>query len=235
MSRLDQQNDQLNNNNNNNAGTHETVKLCTRDNILDYIKQYYNPTNSFLSISGNFDEKETLNLINQKFGNWASSDELPAAYTEPEYVGGDVTLSNSNTNIGKIKYIGGNLNLQDSEIESLSNLESVGGVLYLKGNLKDLGKLKKVGRLDIISCNINFTLGSLEEIEDVLNIQNFSVDIDFGNLKTIGGSLYANNTIITDLKKQGTEFKKNMLNNKINILCREDHMFNRNIGMNKLI
>jgi hypothetical protein len=143
---------------------------------------------------------ENLSKLKYISGNFNPSSFPITDFGNIEYVGGDVTLSNSNTNIGKIKYIGGNINLQDSEIESLSNLESVGGVLYLKGNLKDLGKLKKVGGLDIISCNINFTLGSLEEIEDVLNIQNFSVDIDFGNLKTIGGSLYANNTIITDLK-----------------------------------
>lgn len=117
-----------------------------------------------------------------------------------EYVGGDVTLSKLNTNIGKIKYIGGGINLQDSDIESLSNLESVGGVLVLKRILKDLGKLKKVGGLQINSCDENFSLGLLEEIEDNLEILNFSVDINFGNLKTIGGSLYAQNTIITDLK-----------------------------------
>ena len=117
-----------------------------------------------------------------------------------EYVGGDVTLSKLNTNIGKIKYIGGGINLQDSDIESLSNLENVGGTLVLKRILKDLGKLKKVGGLQINSCDENFSLGLLEEIEDDLQILNFSVDINFGNLKTIGGSLYAQNTIITDLK-----------------------------------
>ncbi len=74
------------------AGTHESVKLCSRDNIINYIKQYYNPTNSFLSISGSFDEKETLDLINQKFGYWTSSDEKPEAYTIPEYAGGDVRI-----------------------------------------------------------------------------------------------------------------------------------------------
>jgi hypothetical protein len=46
--------------------------------------------------------------------------------------------------------------------------------------------------------------------------------------------LINNKKILTDLKKQGNEFKKNMLNNKINILCREDNMFNRNTEINKL-
>ncbi len=74
------------------AGTHETVNSCNRDDIINYIKQYYNPTNSVLSISGNFDEKTTLNLINQKFANWCASDEKPDTYTKPEYIGGDVRI-----------------------------------------------------------------------------------------------------------------------------------------------
>jgi predicted Zn-dependent peptidase len=74
------------------AGTHESVKACSRDDIFNYMKKYYNPTNAFLSISGNFDEKETLNLINQKFGNWDASEQRPEPYTTPEYVGGDIRI-----------------------------------------------------------------------------------------------------------------------------------------------
>jgi hypothetical protein len=143
---------------------------------------------------------ENLPKLKYISGNFNPSSFPITDFGNIEYVGGNVTLSKLNTNIGKIKYIGGSINLQDSDIDSFSNLESVGGMLYLKGNIKDLGKLKKIGGLEIISCNINFTLGSLEEIENDLQVSYSSVDIDFGNLKTIGGSLIAKNTIITDLK-----------------------------------
>jgi hypothetical protein len=116
-----------------------------------------------------------------------------------EYVGNDVILNSKVEDLGKLKYVGGQLSFNDN-IQSLSNLESVGGNIRLKRTIKDLGKLKKIGGLEINACDENFSLGTLEVIENDLQILNFSVDIDFGNLKTIGGSLYAQNTIITDLK-----------------------------------
>jgi hypothetical protein len=116
-----------------------------------------------------------------------------------EYIGKNLSLLSHIKDLGKLKYIGNQLELNDS-IESLSNLESIGGGLILKRSLKDLGKLKKIGFLEINACDENFTLGILEEIEGDLEILNHSVDIDFGNLKTIGGSLVAINSVVTDLK-----------------------------------
>ena len=149
-----------------------------------------------------FSDLTKLKLISGDL-SLASNDEI-TDLGNIEYVGGDVSLINQftdkNTSIGKLKYIGGALNFNFANVESLNNLESVGGILVLKRITKDLGKLKKVGGLQINSCDDNFSLGMLEEIEGDLQILNFSVDINFGNLKTIGGSLVANNTIITDLK-----------------------------------
>jgi hypothetical protein len=116
-----------------------------------------------------------------------------------EYVGKSLSLTQNIKNLGNVKYVGEELTLSDN-IESLSNLESIGGGLSLKSNIKDLGKLKKVGFLQINACDENFSLGSLEQIDGDLQILNFSIDIDFGNLKTIGGKLDAINTKITDLK-----------------------------------
>ena len=116
-----------------------------------------------------------------------------------EYVGENVILNTKVKDLGKLKYIGGELKLNDN-VESLSMLESISGGLVLTKKIKDLGNLKKIGYLQIEDCDENFTLGSLEEIEGNLDILNKSVDIDFGNLKRMGGSLLASNTKITDLK-----------------------------------
>jgi hypothetical protein len=134
-----------------------------------------------------------------------------------EYVGESVLLNTKVKDLGKLKYIGGELKLNDN-IESLSMLESISGGLVLTKKVKDLGNLKKIGYLKIKECDEKFTLGSLEEIEKDLDILNSSIDIDFGNLKTIGGSLFAQNTKITDLKNlesvggnfyiQGSKIKK---------------------------
>ena len=116
-----------------------------------------------------------------------------------EYIGKNLTLSPNTENLGNVKYVGNELSL-GSNIQSLNNLESIGGGLKITGSLKDLGKLKKVGYLDITACDEKFSLGSLEEIEGDLTIIDNSVDIDFGNLKTIGGNLISTYTKITDLK-----------------------------------
>jgi hypothetical protein len=116
-----------------------------------------------------------------------------------EYIGGNLKINSNITNLGKVKFIGNMLSMAD-KLESLSNLESIGGVLQISKRLKDLGKLKKVGFLEIMGCDETFSFGSLEEIEGDLTIMEKSVDIDFGNLKTIGGNFNASNTIITDLK-----------------------------------
>lgn len=116
-----------------------------------------------------------------------------------EYIGINLTINSNLTDLGKIKFIGNMLSLAD-KLESLSNLESIGGGLQISKSLKDLGKLKKVGFLEIKGCDEAFSFGSLEEIKGDLTILEKSVDIDFGNLKTIGGNFNASNTIITDLK-----------------------------------
>jgi predicted Zn-dependent peptidase len=74
------------------AGTHETVLSCTRDDLLKYLSQYYCPTNSFLSISGNFNEKEALDLIYEKFGNWNNKLTNISGDGKPQYIGGDVRI-----------------------------------------------------------------------------------------------------------------------------------------------
>ena len=70
--------------------------------------------------------------------------------------------------------ITGDLNLYGLKIESLGNLQSVGGYLYLTGsNIESLGNLQSVGgNLDLNSTKIE----------------------SLGNLQSVGGNLYLNRT-----------------------------------------
>lgn len=74
------------------AGTHESVKSCKRQDIVDYVKKHYNPNNAILSVSGNFNEEKLLDLLNEKFGDWKSSNEASNSSTKPEYGGGDIRI-----------------------------------------------------------------------------------------------------------------------------------------------
>jgi hypothetical protein len=117
-----------------------------------------------------------------------------------EYIGNNLLINANINDLGNVKYVGNELIINEN-IKSLSNLESIGGGLKITGSLKDLGRLKKIGSLQIYGCDDNFTLGSLEEIEGDLNIETLDKDIDFGKLKTIGGSLFAGKSMVTNLKE----------------------------------
>jgi predicted Zn-dependent peptidase len=74
------------------AGTHETVKSCTRDDILKYMDRFYNPNNAIVSVSGNFNETKLLDLLNEKFGSWEATNKTSDRNDKPEYAGGDVRI-----------------------------------------------------------------------------------------------------------------------------------------------
>ena len=81
------------------------------------------------------------------------------------------------------------LNLGGSNIESLGNLQSVGGYLNLKGtNIESLGNLKSVGgSLDLYGTNIE-SLGKLESVGGYLNLCKTNIE-SLGNLEYVGGEL----------------------------------------------
>jgi hypothetical protein len=118
-----------------------------------------------------------------------------------EFIGEDLHLTSSVTNFGSIKYIGGRFDMSSAQIDSLGSVETIGGGITVNSSLKDLGNLKKIGYLEINSCDEQFTLGQLEEIDGNFIINVIDKNIDFGNLKSIGGNFDATKTIVTDLKE----------------------------------
>ena len=117
-----------------------------------------------------------------------------------EFIGEDLTLTSSVLNFGNVKYVGGRFDMGFAQIDSLGSIETIGGGLIVNSSLKNLGNLKKIGYLDIESCDEQFTLGKLEEIDGNFTINVKDKNIDFGNLKSVGGNFDANKTIVTDLK-----------------------------------
>jgi len=55
-------------------GNYQTVSDISRENILDYIKSHYVPENSVISVAGNFDEKQLVEMVEKYFGGWKSHD-----------------------------------------------------------------------------------------------------------------------------------------------------------------
>ena len=55
-------------------GSNQTVSDISRENILDYMKSHYVPENSVISVAGNFDEKQLVEMVEKYFGSWKSHD-----------------------------------------------------------------------------------------------------------------------------------------------------------------
>jgi hypothetical protein len=86
--------------------------------------------------------------------------------------------------------IDGNLDLINTNVMSLGNLESVSGYVDLRycDSLIDLGKLKKVGgSLDLSKTKID-NLGNLEEVRIYLDVSESLIE-DFGKLIKVGGHI----------------------------------------------
>jgi hypothetical protein len=101
--------------------------------------------------------------------------------------------------LGKLKRVDGYLDLSNSQIEDLGDLEEVGWILYLKNTpIKSLGKLKRVGgSLYLYNSQIE-DLGNLEEVRGDLHLENTPIK-SLGKLKRVGGSLDLSNSQIEDL------------------------------------
>jgi len=52
------------------AGYENTVRKITRDDIVDFYRNYYVPNNSLLSLVGDFRMEEVIKLVEETFGKW---------------------------------------------------------------------------------------------------------------------------------------------------------------------
>jgi len=106
-----------------------------------------------------------------------------------KYDGSIILYGASITSLGKLKYIGGELDLAtNTTLESLGNLEYVGGSLDLEeSDISSLGNLKYIGKNFMLRFNDD--LNSLEKLEHVggnLDLRHTKIR-STGKLKYVGG------------------------------------------------
>ncbi len=53
-------------------GTAESLKSITRDDLLEYMSLFYVPDNCVISVVGNFEEEQLIEIIEKYFGSWKS-------------------------------------------------------------------------------------------------------------------------------------------------------------------
>ena len=86
----------------------------------------------------------------------------------------DLDLDNSSIKtLGNLQYVGGYLYLNDTGIKSLDNLQSVGDGLFLRNTqIESLGNLQSVvGNLDLRNTQIE-SLGNLQHVGRYLDLRN---------------------------------------------------------------
>src|SRR6185437_11376240 len=65
------------------AGFEGTVAKLTREQMLGYLEEYYRPNSLIISVAGNIDSAEIIQLTEQLFGDWKARDHTPWVESMP--------------------------------------------------------------------------------------------------------------------------------------------------------
>ena len=133
------------------------------------------------------EEEKLLKIPSLKFFNndWNVLQMFLESQGNPRYsIGGNLLLSRSKIQtLGNLVRVEGDLDLESCQnLESLENLEYVGGYLYLsESDIKSLGNLEYVGNhLNISRTNIE-SLGNLEYVGGHLDIYKTPLEKKYSN------------------------------------------------------
>ncbi len=64
-------------------GSEETLNRIAREDLISYYENFYIPSNTVISIAGNFDFRETIKLIKKYFGEWTPNYGITEKYNKP--------------------------------------------------------------------------------------------------------------------------------------------------------
>ena len=71
-------------------GYWEDLEACTYDEVVAFHRRFYRPNNAVLAVAGDFDEAETLDVIERYYGDIPSGPRPPAPQVEEPRRAGDV-------------------------------------------------------------------------------------------------------------------------------------------------
>jgi hypothetical protein len=148
------------------------------------------------------EEEKLLKIPSLKFFNndWSILQKFLESQGNPRYsIGGDLDLRDSDIEtLGNLVRVEGVLNLSESDIKTLGNLVRVEGGLNLMRcfNLQSLGNLEYVGGLFYLYGNENLqSLGNLVRVKSDLDLGSTRIET-LGNLEYVGGDLNLHDTPI---------------------------------------
>jgi hypothetical protein len=99
--------------------------------------------------------------------------------------------------MGVVESYDGDLDLEETQIETLSGLTSVGGDLMLYNtSIKSLGNLKSVGGGLYLKNTLIKSLGELKSVGGSLNLEHTPIE-SLGDLESVGKYLYLTGTSLS--------------------------------------
>jgi hypothetical protein len=162
-------------------------------------------------------EEKILKIPGFRFFNndWSILQKFLESQGNPRYsIGGDLNLRDSDIeSLGNLVRVEGDLDLYYSDVKSLGDLEYVGGDSTLTGckNLQSIGNLEYVGGdLNLIRTDIE-TLGNLEYVGGDLKLYHCLRLKSLGDLEYVGGNLNLNDTPIRIKYRRRREEIRNMV------------------------
>ncbi|MGF7057111.1 M16 family metallopeptidase [Brassicibacter mesophilus] len=100
-------------------GTEDSLSNLTRDDIIQYFKKYYIPNNTVISIAGNFELEEIIELIKKYFGSWTKSKNNSLTYEKPSLL---QRMSNRKKDIEQLHFCLGTEGISQGQDELYSLL-----------------------------------------------------------------------------------------------------------------
>jgi predicted Zn-dependent peptidase len=79
------------------AGFEDVVAQIERQQMLNYLNEYYRPNNMIISIAGNIDEAKVIDLVEKLFGDWEAGEQTPYEECLPPLDVNPVALINKET------------------------------------------------------------------------------------------------------------------------------------------
>lgn len=64
-------------------GSRESLEKLTRESIINYFESFYIPSNTVISIAGNFNLNDTIKLIEKHFSKWEAKINIADKYEKP--------------------------------------------------------------------------------------------------------------------------------------------------------
>jgi predicted Zn-dependent peptidase len=109
------------------GGTEETVAALPRDEMLSYLSRQYVPNNTVLSVAGNVEHEEVVQLCQDALADWAVADSDPWTPAAGDWTGPALTLLNKRTEQTQITLAVRGVSSRDPDRHAVDLLSAVLG------------------------------------------------------------------------------------------------------------